>query len=137
MLAGICIVYLSSVILCIFVMGLIATQNDRINIENQRDVFCMTAFFLFWPLVVLAIPVMALYDHYEGKLEREASQIISKYNVKTIDENDRAGVVGIPESELKLLLKAVRKDCVQLSPEQIKVVREELQNRVVEKSLLR
>jgi hypothetical protein len=130
------VLYLCSVIGLLIIAGLIASHEDKIVFENRRDVFVVAGLFIGWPLVLLWVPFYLVYDFLKNRLEAEAKVLLTEYEL-TNNKHDRSSIVIVPEAHLRTIMKAFRRDLIKLTPNQVEIIREELQHRVVERSLLK
>jgi hypothetical protein len=128
--------YLLSIIACAVVVGLIQVEHSNVRLENPSDIWGTLLFVSIWPLILIAIPFLFFFVGREDRLRQNASNILHKCNLGR-DRNNREFVIAIPEDELKILLKASRKDLIKLEPAQIEIIRDELMHRMTERTLLK
>ena len=129
-------IYLMTIPFVGLVIGLMAVEQEKIVLEDKADVILSIGMMTLWPIVLLSIPVALLWESVEKRLRDKAHRVINSYNIGS-DKNDRSWVVQVPEKDLKILLKAHRKEIIKLVPNQIEIIRDELMNRLTEKALLK
>jgi uncharacterized membrane protein len=126
------IAYLISIIFVAFTAGLMAVSNDeQVEIESYKDVLLITSVCVGWPVVVLAIPFMAIYyarrDHWKDRVKGLKSTFVT--------EDLHAAMVAANEADLKAALKLARQGEVEFEPKQLEMIREELLSRNMERNL--
>jgi hypothetical protein len=130
------IAYLCSVIVVAIVAGLIEISDSGHIQISPKDFKIIVLGLLGWPLVASAVPVFLVYDFFRNRLREKANSIVNRNNI-TSDIHDRSAIILVAEADLKVLMKAVRAKLIELQPHQVEIIRDELQHRVVERSLLK
>jgi hypothetical protein len=129
--------YPVSIIAVAMITGHLAIADEgEIKIKNVKDLWIILGVSSIWPLVLLTIPVIMMCENYERKLGSRARALLHDNKIGK-DKNDRSFVVAISEVDLKILLKAHRKELIKLESNQIEIIRDELMHRMTERTLLK
>lgn len=131
--------YILSIFLAKLILQFISImeRGEHFEIKGFRRLGFWWFVTVLWPIAVFIVaPYVAIRENLEHRLRSEADEI--KYKVKLgSNKFDRSDIVAVPERELKILLKAYRKELIQLEKAQVEMIRDELMHRTAENQLLK
>jgi hypothetical protein len=104
---------------------------------EASDVFGIALFCVFWPPVIGVLVIVATVEARKNYFVDTSREILRKHNVDGIGIHDRSGLMVIPESDLKFLLKNYRKNRIKLDSKIVELIRDELMHRNAERFLFK
>jgi hypothetical protein len=119
-----------------YAMLFVVTHHNPIQISYGFDVLIIVIKCLLWPILVPYDIATNLKKTRLGNLKSRGNSIVRRHRIGE-NTQDLSNMAVIPESELKLVLKAFRKKAISLSHTQVNMIRDELINRVTERTLLK
>ena len=131
------IAYLASIIVVPTIIGLLTVDSrNKIILEEGPECLAFAALLVIWPITFSVKLIMLARQAYKDAVESNASEMIGKHHIRKDRPIDREYIVGVPESDLRYLLKISRKKIWDIGNANVMVIREELMNRNAEKELM-
>ncbi len=112
-------------------------SKTHIDLDEKGDGLLLALVVFFWP-ISFALQGWDQVSQARAKLIREqAMSVIDEWDINKKHKFERSDTIRIPESDLKILIKAYRLKLITLDTSYVEIIREELLSRNMERNLLK
>jgi hypothetical protein len=109
-----------------------------LDFKQPSDLFVALVVCLLWPITAVVFSWVKARKLYKASKSQHIEDVHNVMkNFRGYGQHDRSALIAADESELKLLIKAYRKNQVAVDPWLIEALREELMRRNMERTLLK